>query len=124
MDKKESIIHLRKRKPLLTGSEIGRTIGVSRQYVSRILKEEGLHNIQPNYKKICEICGKRTPRGQMLCPTGECRDKYYKIEMVCAFCKVHYILGRGHVIQRYNRQLKNTYCSSGCYAKGQRDGLS
>ena len=85
MDKKESIIHLRKRKPLLTGSEIGRTIGVSRQYVSRILKEEGLHNIQPKYNKICEICGKRTPRGQMLCPTGECRDKYYNIEIFCAF---------------------------------------
>ena len=121
------IIRLRKRQPLLTGSEIGRIIGVSRQYVSRILSQEGLHNVQPNYKKVvvnCNVCGKRTPRGQKLCPTGSCRETYYNVEVACAFCKLPFIMKRGHVVQRYKRKLKHIYCSPACYSKGKRDGLS
>ena len=123
----KKIIRLRKRQPLLTGSEIGRKMGVSRQYVSRILNEADLNNIQPTYKKevkMCKVCGKQTPRGQQLCPIGKCKDIYFNVEMICAFCKTNYILKRGHVVQRYNRQLKNTYCSSSCYGRGQKDGLS
>ena len=127
MKTNKRIIRLRKQKPLLTGSEIGRIIGVSRQYVSQILKDEDLNNIQPTYKKIvvnCKVCGTRTPRGQQLCPTGTCKDKYYNVDVTCAFCKVSFIMKRGHVIQRYNRGLKHIYCSPACYSKGKRDGLS
>lgn len=124
-DKK--IIKMRKQQPLLTGSEMGRIIGVSRQYISKILKQEGLHNIQPNYQRkvvACKVCGNKTPRGQQLCPTGECKDKYYNIDVTCAFCKSPFTLKRSHVIQRYNRGLKHIYCGTACYAKGQKDGLS
>ena len=124
-DKK--IVRLRKQKPLLTGSEIGRIIGVSRQYVSAILSQEGLHNKQPTYKKTivsCKICGKATPRGQQLCPIGECRDKYYKVDVTCTFCKYPFKMKRGHVTQRYRRGWKHIYCSQSCYAKGKTDGLS
>ena len=47
----KKIIRLRQKHPLLTGSEIGRTLNVSKQYVSKILKREGLNNRQPHYKK-------------------------------------------------------------------------
>ena len=127
MDRKKSIIQLRKRKPLLTGSEIGRKIGVSRQYVSNILKEEGLHNKQPTYKKIvvlCKICEKATPRGQRVCPTRECKDKYYNVDVTCTFCQYPFKMKRGHIIQRHKRGLKHIYCSQSCYSKGKHDGIS
>ena len=52
------------------------------------------------------------------------KDKYYNIGVTCSFCKVSFVLKRGHIVQRYNRGLKHIYCSSTCYAKGQKDGLS
>ena len=127
MKVRNKIVRLRKQQPLLTGSEIIRKIGISRQYVSKILKQEGLHNTQPTYKNkvvTCKVCGRSTPKGQQLCPTGDCKDKYYNIGVTCSFCKVSFVLKRGHIVQRYNRGLKHIYCSSTCYAKGQKDGLS
>jgi len=124
-DKK--IIKMRKQQPLLTGSEMGRILNVSRQYVSRILKEADLHNIQPTYKRVtvqCKVCGKTTPRGQQICPLGECREQYYNIDVTCSFCKYSFRIKRGHIIQRHKRGLKNIYCSHECYAKGKRDGIS
>ena len=124
-DKK--IIKLRKEQPLLTGSEISRTLKVSRQYVSRILQEADLNNKQPNYKRVvvpCIVCGKTTPRGQKLCPVGACREKYYDIDVACAFCKYQFKMKRGHVVPRYRRGWKHIYCSPSCYARGQKDGLS
>ena len=124
-DKK--IIKLRKEQPLLTGSEISRTLRVSRQYVSRILQEADLNNKQPNYKRVvvtCKVCGKTTPRGQKLCPKGNCKETYYEINVACAFCKYIFIIKRSHVIQRYKRGWKHIYCSRSCYSKGKKDGLS
>ena len=124
-DKK--IIKLRKEQPLLTGSEISRTMKVSRQYVSRILQEADLNNRQPNYKRViitCKVCGKTTPRGQQLCPVGDCREKYYEVAVACAFCQYPFKIKRGHVIQRHKRGWKHIYCSRSCYARGKTDGLS
>ena len=123
----KKIIRLRKEQPLLTGSEIGRKMDISRQYVSRILQEADLNNKQPNYKRVvvpCKICGKTTPRGQKLCPIGDCREKYYKVDVACAFCKYPFKIKRGHVVQSYRRGWKHIYCSRSCYAKGKKDGLS
>ncbi len=125
IDKK--IVKLRKENPLLTGSEISRTMKVSRQYVSRILQEADLNNRQPNYKRVvrtCEVCGQPTPRGQKLCTVGDCRETYYNVDVTCAFCKYRFKMKRGHVTQRYRRGWKHIYCSHSCYAKGKTDGLS
>ena len=124
-DKK--IIRLRKQKPLLTGSEIGRKLNVSRQYVYKVLKDAGLNNRQPHYKQkivLCQVCGNRTPRNQKLCPTGECKRTYYYVDVECSFCHHKFQLQRSHVIQRYNRGRKHIYCSHKCYGLGQRDGIS
>ena len=124
-DKK--IIRLRKQKPLLTGSEIGRKLDVSRQYVYKVLKDAGLHNRQPNYKKkivLCLVCGARTPRNQQLCPTGDCKEKYFYVDVECSFCHYKFKLQRSHVIQRYYRGRAHIYCSQKCYGLGQRDGIS
>jgi len=126
MKAKTRLIKLRKENPLLTGSAIGRMIGLSRQYVSRILQQEGLHNVQPTYKRkvvLCKICGKRTPRGQMLCPVGECKDLYYNVEVTCSFCQYKFILKRGQINQQWRIGSKNIYCSRACVNKGRRDGI-
>ena len=125
VDKK--IVRLRKEQPLLTGSAISRKLQISRQYVSRVLKEADLNNKQPQYKKVvvtCKICGKVTPRGQMLCPEGECNEKYYLVDVQCSFCHSPFQLKRGVVKQSFDRGLKHIYCSRSCYAKGKSDGLS
>ena len=127
MDAKHRIIELRRTHPLLTGSEMGRMIGVSRQYVSKILKREGLHNIQAHYQKTvvtCMVCGNVTPRGQRLCPTGSCKDTYYNIEVMCTFCTYRFKMKRSHIVQRHRRELKHIYCSRACYERGKKDGLS
>jgi len=127
MKTEKKIIKLRKEQPLLTGSEISRTIKVSRQYVSRILQEADLNNRQPNYKRVvvtCKVCGKATPRGQKLCPVGNCREIYYSADVTCSFCKYSFKMKRGHIIQRHKRGLKHIYCSPSCYSKGKKDGLS
>ena len=124
-DKK--IIKLRKEQPLLTGSEISRKIKISRQYVSRVLQEADLNNRQPNYKRVvvpCKVCEEPTPRGQKLCPVGDCKDIYYNIAVKCSFCKYEFKMKRSHVVQRYKRGWKHIYCSHSCYARGQKDGLS
>ena len=127
MQIRKRIIKLRKEQPLLTGSDISRKMRVSRQYVSRILQETGLNNKQPNYKRVvvsCKVCGKRTPRGQKICPEGDCRDTYYNIAVKCSFCQYEFTMKRSQIVQRYKRGWKHIYCSHTCYAKGKTDGIS
>ena len=124
-DKK--IIRLRKQKPLLTGSEIGRKLNVSRQYVYKVLKDAGVNNRQPHYKKnivLCKVCGSITPRKQVFCPTGDCKRKYFYVDVECSFCHHKFHLQRSHVVQRHQRGMKHIYCSQKCYGLGQRDGIS
>jgi len=123
-DKK--IVRLRQRNPLLTGSTIASTIGVSRQYVSRILKQQGLNNKQPHYKKIvvlCRYCQSVTQKNKKFCSNSICRQRYYHIPVQCSFCHYSFTLERGQIIQRHKRGMKNIYCSQQCYAKGQSDGI-
>lgn len=124
-DKK--IIRLRTRNPLLTGTEIASKIGVTRQYVSQILKQNGLNNKQPHYKKkvaVCRVCQTITKNNKKFCSNSVCRQQYYHIPVECAFCHYQFTLERGQIVQRYNRGMKNIYCSHSCYAKGQKDGIS
>jgi predicted amidophosphoribosyltransferase len=127
MRHKKKIIRLRTRQPLLTGSEISRKLEISRQYVTKVLKNAGLNNKQPHYKKkimLCKVCGARTPRNQKVCPTGDCKEKYFHVDVECSFCHYKFNLQRSHVIQRYTRGMKHIYCSQKCYGLGQRDGIS
>ena len=127
MRNKKKIIRLRNQQPLLTGSEIGRKLNVSKQYVHKILKDANLNNRQPHYKKKiehCMVCRNVTPNNQQLCPTGECNQKYFYADVECSFCHYKFKLQRSHVIQRYKRGMKHIYCSRKCYGRGQRDGIS
>ena len=123
----KKIIRLRQKHPLLTGSEIGRTLNVSKQYVSKILKREGLNNRQPHYKKkitTCLYCQKVTPNKQKFCPKSSCAKEYYYIDVECSFCHYKFKMQRSHIIQRYNRGMQHIYCSNRCYCSGQKDVIS
>ena len=123
----KKIIRLRKKQPFLTGSEISRKLDVSRQYVYKVLKDAGLNNRQPNYKKrviLCMVCGKRTPRNQKICPASSCKEEYFYVDVECSFSHHKFQLHRSHVVQRYKRGRKHIYCGQKCYGLGQRDGIS
>lgn len=120
------IIRLRQKHPLLTGSEIGRTLNVSKQYVSKILKREGLNNRQPHYKKkitTCLYCQKVTPNKQKFCPKSSCAKEYYYIDVECSFCHYKFKLARHTIINAHKAGSRNIYCSRTCYAKGKSEGL-
>jgi len=119
---KDKIIRLRQSSPFLTGSDISRKLGVSRQYISRILKMHNIPNIsvRPRETKYCLVCGNATPRKRRVCP-GQCSFKYYNILVNCAFCRVEFYRKRGKISNNYYRGYKNNYCSRRCYYRGQRD---
>ena len=122
----KKIIRLRQKHPLLTGSEIGRTLNVSKQYVSKILKREGLNNRQPHYKKqitTCLYCQKVTPNKQKFCPKSSCAKEYYYINVECSFCHYKFKLARHTIINAHKAGSRNIYCSRKCYAKGKSEGL-
>ena len=59
MKAKNKIVRLRHKNPLMSNAEIGRQVGVSRDYVGDILKKNGLVTKVPHksYIKYCDICG-------------------------------------------------------------------
>ena len=118
------ICRWRIRYPLMTGTEIAKRVGCNRQYVSHILAKNGLNNTQPSYRKKviwCKTCGIPTKKN-VFC-SNTCRQKWYWVDVECTLCKKEFKLVRSHIQQRFNRGMKNIFCSQKCYAKGQREGI-
>ena len=57
----EEILQLRRDNPTISGSDIARRLGVSRQWVSEVLKAHGLSNRRPEHLNFCRNCGKPAP---------------------------------------------------------------
>ena len=58
MSSKEQIIQLRTENLLMNSVEIGKEVGVSKQYAHKILRKEDLHTSVPKKKKfnMCKQC--------------------------------------------------------------------
>ena len=121
--KRDKILQLRNENPLMNSVEIGKTVGVSKQYVHKILKKEGLVTYVPKRKTIykCKLCDNVLPKGKRTVCSPECHFKYYRIPVTCSFCHVGFYLKRSEVAQRYKRRYNRIHCSRTCYNKDRRD---
>lgn len=124
MRAKNRIIRLRHKNPLMSNAEIGRQIGVSRDYVGDILKKNGLVTRVPHkpYVKYCDICGNpRAKQRRIPVCSSRCRFLYFRIRVTCSYCKIDFYLKRGEVVQRYRRGYNNIYCSQKCHTRKRYD---
>ena len=122
MKPKNKIIRLRKRNPLLPSNQIAKAVGVSRQWVSYVLKRAGLITETPRQKPIytCWKCGGNHIFNRRFC-SDDCYYEYYNIIVECSFCHVQFRRKR-YVIDRGTRDgYNNIYCSRRCYYRGQRE---
>jgi len=123
MTTKQEIIRLRQYNPLMSGSEIARKVEVCKQYVSKVLKAEGLINSVPRPRKLprqCDLCGYAILQRQRFC-SSECRETYLYLLVTCAFCHMSFIRRRSDIALGHRRGYNHIYCSKSCFNRGQKD---
>ena len=123
MEYKEQIIHLRQYNPLMNGSEIARKVGVCKQYVSKVLKAEGLTNSVPRLRKLprqSDLCGVFIPQRQRFC-SSQCRETYLYLVVTCFYCRSSFKRRRSDIALGQRRGYNHIYCSRKCYDRGQKD---
>ncbi|MFH1547683.1 MAG: hypothetical protein ABIC57_04295 [bacterium] len=119
MGAREQIIELRKQHGDWTEERIGNSIGKTKQWVSKILREANLPTraIRTSLIRICPVCSRPTPNNQKSCP-GECKRDFYFIIIKCDFCN------RPHTIRKflYKKAIQEgtqfMYCSNECKGLG------
>ena len=123
MGKKQEIIRLRQYNPLMTGATIARKVEVCKQYVSKVLKAEGLTTSVPSPRKLprqCALCGYAIHKRQRFC-SSECRETYLYLLVTCAFCHTSFTRRRSDIALGHRRGYNAIYCSRICFYKGQKD---
>ena len=127
MKAKDKIVKLRKGFPLLPSKQIAKQVGVSRQYVHKILLQADLHTAAPSKRKnptnACLVCGLPTRDYRYRFCSKECRMGYLRVELVCSFCKAAFIITRSQLDQKVRDGYNRPYCSRICFYKGLKDGL-
>ena len=132
MRAKLKIIRYRKQYPLKPSNQIAKEVGVSRQYVHKILKKAGLPTSAPRpfqYKYSCNQCqvvlrytGKKGS-SKVFC-SSSCKDKYRNISVKCSFCRLVFTRKRSRLTWAAKAGYNRIYCSKQCQYKGWRlDGL-
>ena len=125
MSTRSEAITLRIHEPYLTLPEIGKRLGVSKQRIFTILKQEGMPTKGIYQRKIlvyCPVCHNPTPNKQSVCP-GKCKEAIKFILTACEFCHVVFQRKKRIIKDSYKRGYLHIFCSTSCYNKAQRDGL-
>ena len=112
------ILALRRQNPQLTGADIGRLVGVSRERVRQVLQEEQLVT-RKSYK--CTQCGKYFVEGYNyeLC-SSECRRAKYYSPIKCVTCGTMFWRLKSVVRIRERRPeytSKLQFCSMSCSSR-------
>ena len=115
---KQRIVELRRRCPEIKVTQIARMVGVSRQWVSKVLKSEGL-STRPRRQEPqrCARCGKPLScKGS----TGLCQACYTStrrnpmVKLVCAVCGKEFYRS-SHLLRAV--KTGGYYCSRACWGK-------
>jgi hypothetical protein len=131
MTTKERVVELRKRNPCLSSSDIGRIVGVSRQWVNDLLRESGLPTTRPEYwkkERHCLVCDKRLTSDQKKFCSQKHAGEYFRehslVTLVCTDCgntftrKISCILDYDSRSQNRNTPGKSRtglFCNKKCY---------
>lgn len=116
-------------------SEISRKMGVSRQYISMLLKDAGIEYIRTKVEKPlkkCPICEKEHNRLTKTCGDEYCKKEISRlklikdskwsrntlVDLICHYCGSSFLRTRYHIaITERSGKSKNCYCDRECYAK-------
>src|SRR5271157_2402425 len=97
-------------------SEIAKMVGISRQRVHQILREEGLptkqHIKKCQYK--CPVCGVISNR--KFC-SYECKKKWLYIPVICSECGNIFIRSRRKFMNSYPHHSSVLFCCKKCTGK-------
>ena len=126
MSTRSEAIALKESQPYLTLPAIAMKLGVTKQRIFRILKEEGLPTKGLYQRKrlvYCPVCHSPTPNKQKVCP-GKCREDIKFVWVECEFCHLNFQRKKRIIKDSYRRGYLHIFCSKSCYNRGQRDGIT
>ena len=120
----KKIRDLRMKNPLMDMVEIGKSLGVSKQYVHKILKKSDFHTGVPKKRtiRLCRVCRQAiASRKHSVVCSSECKEKLYLVDVVCSFCHYKFKRKRSQVARGHREGYKRIYCSLICRNKGRKD---
>jgi hypothetical protein len=126
MSTRSKAIDLKEKRPYLTLPAIAKELGVTKQRIFYILKTAGVPTKGLYQRKklvYCPVCNSPTPNKQQVCP-GKCKDDIKFIAVECEFCHLKFKRKKRIVKGGYKRGYLHIFCSTSCYNRGQRDGIT
>jgi len=120
---RRKVIALRSLDLSMRMSQIGKQIGISRQRVYQILRDEGLptkHLVTKHQTKCyaCQVCG-TISKSKFCC--DECKNKWTLIPIICSGCGKLFFRSSRVLIANYRRRQGFLFCSKQCTGKWLRD---
>jgi len=115
--KKEAIKLQRLESPFVTLADIGRQVGVSRQYVYKVLVQSGIPTLRAKMQRytICKVCNQRLENSLAKVHKGRCYGLYYYKLVHCYNCNATWHMKRAVLKQKERRGDRHIYCSRSCY---------
>ena len=126
MSTRSEAIALKESQPYLTLPAIAQKLGVTKQRIFRILKEAGLPTKGLYQRKklvYCPVCNNPTPNKQKVCQ-GKCKEEIKFVWVECEFCHLQFKRKKRIIKDSYRRGYLHIFCSTGCYNRGQKDGIT
>ena len=106
MSNLESVSALRNKYPCMTGTEIGRRLGISRERVRQLLTSQGLLSAQALSKRPrCSVCG----RSQSWYVKGNVCRECSKVTFICSHCGVAFKRSIANYIWKGEHDSKYTH---------------
>jgi len=116
---KARILRIRRANICISGADIARRVGVTRQRAAQILKGENSRLIVAQYCMTCgtELVGKKKARHQQFC-SRKCYIDHHNVSVVCSGCgKVFQIMVGALIAKNRNRKVEGIYCSKRCWGR-------
>lgn len=120
---RRKVIALRSLDLSMRMSQIGKKIGISRQRVYRILRDEGLPTKRLVTKRqtncyVCPVCG--TISKSKFC-SDICKNTWASIPIICSGCGKLFFRSSRALIANYKHRQGCLFCSKQCAGKWLRD---
>jgi Helix-turn-helix domain of resolvase len=126
-DKRKQVKELRNNDLCIKMSKIAKIVGISRQRVYQILKEEGLPTVSKrdgttiplliNKRRlscVCPVCGKLSSRKYC---SNECKNKWNEIPVICSKCGKLFFRNKRQFLSSYRKHNGLLFCSRKCNSK-------
>lgn len=109
------VVKYRKKNSCLSGAEIGRHFGITRQRTNQILKSKGVQTTSTKWRKstTCPDCGKKKAYYSVACKS--CSKKRHQVPVACALpgCGKVFMLNQSRVLYCIEKRgQEKFFCSN------------